>query len=247
MNTKIALITGAAKRIGAKIAQTLHDKGLNVVIHYRHSQQEALALCQKLNNIRPDSAVTIAADLNDTKLLFRLIERAYDKWKRLDVLVNNASSFYPTPFENVTEQEWLDLMNSNLTGPFFLSQSAASVLKEHDGCIINIADINAMRPIKKYSVYCIAKAGLVMMTKSLAKELGPKIRVNAVAPGSILWPEDQQNKLTEEVEEKIIARTCLKRQGTPEDIAKAVWFLINDAPYITGDVIAVDGGRLLTD
>lgn len=245
MTTKVALITGAAKRIGAIIAETLHQHGINVIIHYRHSKTAAEHLCVKLNESRSDSAITLCADLNDTAMLFRLIERAFDKWKRLDILINNASSFYPTPFETVDEKQWLDLMASNLTAPFFLSQAAAPMLKEHKGCIVNITDINGIRPLKNYSVYSIAKAGLIMLTKSLAKELGPDIRVNAIAPGSIIWPEDDQNELSEQAQQKIIAKTCLKRQGTPEEIANTVLFLIQNATYITGEIIKVDGGRLL--
>lgn len=242
--TKVALITGAAQRIGAVIAALLHENGMNVVIHYRDSKQAAEALCTQLNQARPDSAITLQSDLNVTQTFPDLINKAQQHWGRLDALVNNASSFYPTPLGTMTEDNWEDLMASNVKAPLFLSQLAAPFLKIQQGCIINITDIHAQRPLKNYTIYCIAKAGLVMLTKSLAKELGPDIRVNAVAPGAILWPSEG-NEVSDDIAQKILQSTCLKRQGTPEDIAKTVLFLIKDAAYITGQIIAVDGGRML--
>lgn len=244
MASKVALITGSAKRIGAAIAEKLHQENINVIIHYRHSQDEAEKLCEKLNAVRHKSAVSLFADLNNTKSLKNFIAAAERTWQRLDYLINNASNFYPTPFGNIEKEHWQDLLASNLTAPFFLSQAAYPLLKKNEGSIINITDIHAKRPLKNYSVYCIAKAGLVMLTKSLAKELAPEVRVNAVAPGSIIWPTGD-NELDRATQEKIIAKTCLKRLGKPLDIAKAVLFLIKDAPYITGQIISVDGGRLL--
>ncbi len=241
---KVVLITGAAKRIGAYMTRFLHNKGMNVVIHYRHSSQDAQILCEELNAIRANSALTLQADLNSHLELSTLINKAYNMWHRLDVLVNNASSFYPTPLGQVNDEQWEDLFSSNLKAPFFLSQAAALSLKQTNGCIINITDIHADRPLRNFPVYCMAKAGLVMMTKSLAKELAPDIRVNAIAPGNILWPMDA-SELSDDLKQELTDRVALKRKGDPEDIAKTVWFLIEDAKYITGQVIAVDGGRLL--
>jgi pteridine reductase len=238
---KVALITGSAKRIGAVLAKTLHQQGMNVIIHYHHSKQAATYLCSELNSIRSHSACSLQADIREVKACIQLIKEAVSIWKRLDLLVNNASSFYPTALGNTYEDQWDDLLGSNLKGPFFLSQAAAPFLSENDGNIVNIADIHADKPLKHYAVYSIAKAGLVMLTKSLARELAPKIRVNAVAPGEVLWPNDQ-NELPERIKQSIIHRTCLKRQGAPKDIAETVLFLMRQN-YITGQVIAVDGGR----
>jgi pteridine reductase len=241
---KVALITGGAKRIGAYMARFLHAKGMNVVIHYRHSSQEAHALCDELNAIRANSALALqVVNLNSHPEVLTLVNKAHAMWHRLDVLINNASSFYPTPIGQVEEDQWNDLFCSNLKAPFFISQAATLPLKQTKGCIINITDIHADRPLRNYSVYCMAKAGLVMMTKSLAKELAPDIRVNAIAPGNILWPLNAE--LPEDLKQELTERVALKRKGEPEDIAKAAWFLIEDAGYITGQVIAVDGGRLL--
>lgn len=239
---KVAIITGAAHRIGAAVAYNLHQAGLNVVLHYRHSAEAAETVCKNLNQQRPDSAITIQADLHDHASLQPLIEQAQQQWGRLDVLINNASSFYPTSLNEATEEQWDELLGSNLKAPFFLSQAAAPHLKKQQGTIINIVDIHAERPLKGYPIYSIAKAGLVMMSKSLACELGPEIRVNAVAPGAILWPEHDIN---DEIKQNIISRTFLKRQGQPSDIAKAILFLIEDAPYTSGHVLTVDGGRSL--
>jgi pteridine reductase len=244
VNNKVVLITGAAKRVGAAIAQRCHQQGMRLAIHYRESAQHASTLCTRFNQQRKNSAITLKADLCDTDKLQGLIAQVLGEWGQLDVLINNASSFYPVPLAKVTPKEWEELIASNLKAPFFLSQLAAPHLKQQKGCIINLVDIQARRPLKNYSVYCIAKAGLVMLTKSLAKELGPEIRVNAIAPGIVLWPDDE-TEFNEALREKIIARNALKRAGTPQDIAKTVVFLINDADFITGQIIAVDGGRSL--
>lgn len=240
---KVALITGAAHRIGAVTARILHEAGANLVLHYRSSSGAAHALHDDLNARRAGSVVLAQADLLDTSRLPRLVQHAMDAWGRLDVLVNNASSFYPTPVGSVTEAQWDDLTGTNLKAPFFLSQAAAPYLARHHGCIVNIVDIHADRPLKSHPVYSLAKAGLVMLTKALARDLGPDVRVNAVAPGAILWPE---NRMDEETKQHILSRTALKRQGCPEDIAKAVLFLIRDAAYTSGHVLTVDGGRSLS-
>jgi len=238
--TKVALITGAAARIGAEICRTLHAAGMNVVIHYRNSSEQATELCDALNQQRADSAAMLQADLLDTASLPQLVNQAAAIWGRLDALVNNASSFYPTPVGEITEAHWDDLMGSNLKAPIFLSQAATPYLQQSHGCIINIVDVHAFRPMKAHPVYCAAKAGLAMLTQSLARELGPEIRVNGVAPGAIMWPESE---LAPEVQTSILERTALKRQGGPEDIARTVRFLVLEGDYITGQVIPVCGGR----
>lgn len=240
-NNKVALITGAAHRIGATTAKLLHENDMNIVLHYRGSRKQAQALQKELNDKRENSVIIIQADLHVTNGLPALIEESLKAWGRLDVLINNASSFYPTQIGKATEEQWDDLVGSNLKAPFFLSQAAAPHLKKTNGCIINIVDIHAERPLKTYPIYSMAKAGLVMMTKSLAGELGPEIRVNAVAPGAILWPEN----LDDVAKQRIISRTFLKRQGKPDDISKTILYLIRDADYVTGQIIAVDGGRSL--
>lgn len=244
LNEKVALITGAARRVGKEIALTLHAAGMNIVIHYNESEPDAKKLCHALNQKRQNSAVMIQNSLGDAEKDKILIENAFNIWKRLDILVNNASRFYPTPLSEATDYAWKDLMDSNLKAPFFLSKAAVPFLAMQEGVIINITDIHAEAPLRDYAIYCISKSGLVMMTKLLAKELGPKVRVNAVAPGAILWPEGENN-LPPEIKEKIINETVLKRQGHPRDIAKAVLFLVRDADYVTGQVINVDGGRYI--
>lgn len=241
---KVALITGAARRIGAVIANTLHQQGMNVIIHYRHSATEAQALCAKLNELRPDSARILQADLHHINEFPTLCATAAKAFGRLDALVNNASCFYPTPLGTVTESAWQSLIDSNLKAPFFLIQAAIPWLAKTQGCVINIADIHGRRPLADHSAYCISKAGLLMLTLSLAKELGPDIRVNAIAPGATLWPE-ADNTLSEERKNQIISDTALKRAGLPLDIAKAVWFFIADAGYVTGQILNIDGGRAL--
>ncbi len=242
IENKVALVTGAARRIGAVIARTLHASGMRVVLHYRSSSRDARSLCHELNAARPDSAALLGADLSRVDNFDETVAETLSHWGRLDVLVNNASSFYPTPVGTITGAQWQELLDSNLRAPFFLSQAAARPLAECEGSIVSIADVHGERPLKGYPVYSIAKAGLVMMTRSLARELGPKVRVNAVAPGAILWPEDD---IGAEQQQRILARTALKRQGSPDDIARAVLFLVCDAPYVTGQIIAVDGGRSL--
>lgn len=242
LHERVALITGGVHRIGAHTARTLHAAGMRLVLHYRSSREAAQELQAELNAIRPDSVVLVGADLLDPATINSVIADARSAWKRLDVLINNASSFYPTPAGTVTEEQWHDLMGTNLKAPFFLSQAAAPHLKASRGCIVNIVDIHADRPLKRFPVYSMAKAGLVMMTKAMACELGPEVRVNAVAPGAILWPEHDMDQVTQQ---RIISRTFLKRQGKPENIARAVLFLIRDADYTSGQVITVDGGRSL--
>ncbi len=239
---KVALLTGAAQRVGAVIAETLHAQGMRLVVHYRQSKQAAHALQEKLNAVRPDSVALVQADLLDTAKITRMVQEAVKTWGRLDVVVNNASSFYPTPVGAVTEAQWDDLLGSNLKAPFFVAQAAARALAEQHGCIINLVDIHGERPLKSYPVYSAAKAGLIMLTKALARELGPQVRVNAVAPGAILWPEDMDDV----TKQRIVSRVILKRQGQPSDIATTVLFLIRDAQYITGQVITVDGGRSIS-
>ena len=242
MQNHTALITGAARRIGAEISRMLHAEGMNIVIHYRSSKDEAEALCNELNALRADSAIIRQADLLNVSECNNLVHKAADYWGELNALVNNASSFYPTPVGEITEAHWDDLMGSNLKAPLFLSQAASPYLVKTRGNIINIVDIHGFRPMKLHPVYCIAKAGLAMLTQSLARELGPEIRVNGVAPGAILWPESE---LDSQLQQDILERTALKRQGEPKDIATTVRFLIRDANYITGQVIPVCGGRSL--
>ena len=244
MLNQTALITGAAKRIGAEISRMLHAEGMNIAIHYRSSEDEAQALCNELNALRMDSAIILQADLHNTGELESLVKKTVDYWGSLNVLINNASTFYPTPVGEITEQHWDDLMGSNLKAPLFLSQAAAPYLKQAHGNIINIVDVHGFRPMKQHPVYCAAKAGLAMLTQSLARELGPEVRVNGVAPGAIMWPE---SGLEDDVEtqQMILDRTALKRKGEPRDIAAAVRFLIRDADYITGQVLPVCGGRSL--
>ena len=239
---KTALVTGGSKRIGATTVRLLHQAGYNVIIHCRLSRQSADALAEELNSIRNDSAAVIHGNLNDETIYNNLIEQAFKCWHRLDVLINNASSFYPTPVGSITMDDWNNLINSNMKAPLFLAQAAAPYLKKTQGNIINMIDVHAQRPMKQHPVYCAAKAGLAMLTMSLAKELGPDIRVNGVAPGAILWPE---NDMSEHNKKLIVERTSLKRPGEPIDIAKTILFLARDANYITGQIIAVDGGRTL--
>jgi pteridine reductase len=241
LTDKVALITGAAHRIGAETARILHAEGMRLVLHYRHSRKAAQNLQKELNDKRPDSIILVQADLLAINGLSTIIQQAIDSFGQLDVLINNASTFYPTQVGSVSEDQWNDLFGSNLKAPFFLAQSAAPYLAKQRGCIINIVDVHADRPLKAHPIYSTAKAGLVMLTKALAVELGPDIRVNAVAPGAILWPEN----LDEVTKHRIINRTVLKRKGDPHDIAKAILYLIRDAGYMSGQVLTVDGGRSL--
>ena len=242
MQNQTALITGAAKRIGAEISRMLHAEGMNIVIHYRSSKAEAESLCNELNALRADSAIILKADLLKVDDCNTLVQKAVSYWGELNALINNASSFYPTPIGEITEAHWDDLMGSNLKAPLFLAQAASPYLAKNRGNIINIVDVHGFRPMKLHPVYCAAKAGLAMLTQSLARELGPEIRVNGVAPGAILWPESE---LDPQIQQDILERTALKRQGEPRDIAATVRFLIRDADYITGQVIPVCGGRSL--
>lgn len=242
MNSPVVLITGAARRVGAEIARTLHAAGASLVLHYRASAQEAERLADDLNARRENSALALRHDLLEIDGLARMIESAVAHFGRLDALVNNASSFFPTPVGGIDAAAWDDLIGSNLKGPLFLSQAAAPHLAQAQGCIVNITDIHAERPLKGYPLYCAAKAGLLGLTRALALELGPAVRVNAVAPGAIEWPENATDFPPDE-QQAIIEHTLLKRVGSPGDIARTVKFLILDAPYITGQVINVDGGR----
>ncbi len=237
---KTVLITGGARRVGAAIARELHAAGANLAIHFRKSAADAAKLAVELNDKRPKSAATIRADLLDVENLGALVEFALRHFGTLDVLVNNASTFYPTKIGEITPAAWDDLMGTNLKVPLFLSQAAAPALRKSNGLILNIVDIHALRPLRDYPVYCAAKAGLQMITRSLAKELGPEIRVNGISPGPVLWPEGPSD---EKARAKIIERTVLKRMGTPEDIARTALFFAASAPFITGQILAVDGGR----
>jgi pteridine reductase len=219
----------------------LHKKGCNIFLHYKTSIQKTRQLVNDMNQIRPDSAKMMQADLLNMDELILLAKQAESAWGSLDVLINNASAFYPQAINEVSERNWDELLGSNLKAPFFLSQALADTLLENSGCIINIIDIHAERGLKDYPIYSIAKAGLAGMTRILAKELGSEIRVNGISPGAILWPEEQ----CLDQQEKILQRVILKRSGEPKDIAKAACFLIEDAPYITGQIITVDGGRTL--
>lgn len=236
----VALVTGAAKRVGAAIARQLHADGHDVVLHYRRSAVDMQALVAELEALRSGSTLAVQADLSEFDRLPELVAQAVGRFGRLDALVNNASAYYATPIGTVTPSQWDELFASNARAPFFLSQAAAPHLKASGGAIVNIADIYAQRPLQQHTVYCMAKAALVMMTQSLARELGPEVRVNAVAPGNVLWSE---NPVKAETLELVRERTALKRQGSPDDIVSAVRWLLTGNGYITGQVIAVDGGR----
>lgn len=242
MQGKVVLVTGAAKRVGAEISRHLHALGANVMIHYHNSERAARRLQRELDKARPGSAAVVRHDLLECDRLTDIVDATIRHFGHLDAVVNNASSFYPTPLGSITEDHWLDLVGTNMKAPLFLAQAAASALTLRGGCIVNIADIHAERPLEEHLVYSISKSGLVGLTKALARELAPHVRVNAIAPGPILWPE--QNVLFDEVSrQRIVSHTPLKRIGEPLDIARTVAFLVDDAPYITGQVIGVDGGR----
>ena len=240
LDNKVVLVTGAARRIGAAIVTRLHAHGAQLAIHYRGSADAARALAGKLNEQRADSAMTIACDLADVDALPGLVDEVVSWGGRLDALINNASSFYPTPVGTITESEWDDLIGSNLKAPLFLSQTATPHLRASQGAIVNIVDIHAQRPLRNHPVYGPAKAGLAMLTRSLAKDLAPEIRVNGVSPGAILWPEDGMN---DAVKQSILRQVPMQRPGEPDDIAGCVLFLLGEAQYVTGQIIAVDGGR----
>ncbi|KAF3978033.1 MAG: pteridine reductase [Methylococcales symbiont of Iophon sp. n. MRB-2018] len=239
---KNVLITGAAKRIGASCARMLHQQGCNIFLHYRSSEQDAFQLFEELSNIRADSVKIMQADLLKLDEISKLAKQAEAAWGSIDILINNASAFYPQPIQQVSERDWDKLLGSNLKAPFFLSQKLSATLIATKGSIINIIDIHAERGLKGYPVYSVTKAGLAAMTKVLAKELGPEVRVNGVSPGAILWPETE---LSEQDKAEILHKVALNRNGEPDDIAKTVCFLAKDASYITGQIIAVDGGRTL--
>ena len=238
---KIVLVTGAARRIGAAIARRLHASGASLMLHYRSADRDAQALQEQLNAARANSVSLIQADLLDFAGLPEIVKNTVARFGRLDALVNNASTFLPTPVGAIGEAEWDSLVGTNLKAPLFLSQAAAPHLKKAQGCIVNITDIHSDRPLKHYVVYTIAKAGLEGLTRSLARELAPEVRVNGIAPGPILWPED--GSFDEVTRQRVISHTLLRRVGDPEDIARTVHFLIADAPYVTGHILAVDGGR----
>ena len=237
---KVAFITGAARRVGAEIARALHGAGANTVLHYRSSSEDAAELARELNAMRPSSAALVSGDLLEVDKLSALAQAAIQQFGRLDVLVNNASSFYPTPVGDITEIDWDDLIGTNLKAPLFLTQAAAPALHANQGLVINLCDIHGMRPLRRHPVYSVAKAGLIMLTRSLARELGPHVRVNGIAPGPVLWPDDG---LDQAVQAEIIDRTALKRPGTATDVARAALFFAAEAPYVTGQILAVDGGR----
>jgi len=237
---KVALITGGARRIGAEVTRRLHAEGMNLVIHYHSSEKEAHSLQQELLDARPDSVVLVQGDILNVAKVRNLVQETVRAFKRIDVLLNNASTFYPTPIDEADEKQWDDLLGTNLKAPFFLAQAVAPHLRKTQGCIVNMADIHGDRPLKNHPIYSIAKAGTVMLTKTLARELGPEIRVNGIAPGAIMWPESD---LDEMAKQRIVSRTPLKSSGNPEDISRTVLFLIKDAPFVTGHVIPVFGGR----
>jgi pteridine reductase len=237
---RCALVTGGARRLGEAIVRRLHAGGASVAVHHRTSGDEADSLIAELDAIRPGSAAAFACDLLDVAALPALVAAVLARFGRLDILVNNASSFMPTPVGTITAEQFDDLVGTNLRAPLFLSQAAAPELRKTHGLILNLADIHGMRPLKAHPVYSAAKAGLIMLTRSLARELGPDVRVNAIAPGPVLWPE---GGLDQALQDEIIAKTALKRTGAPDDIARAAYFFAAEAPYVTGQVLAVDGGR----
>ena len=237
---RVALVTGAARRIGESIADNLHAAGIDVAIHCRNSRAEAQSVAERLNSRRDDSAAIFCCDLVESGAAAGLVDAVIEWRGRLDILVNNASSFYPTPLGTISEDNWNDLLGSNLKAPLFLSQAAMQPLREANGNIINIVDIHAKKPLRDHSVYCAAKAGLIMLTRSLARELAPEVRVNGVAPGAIAWPE---HGMSQTVKDHILGEIPLGHAGNPTDIAAMVRFLALDATYVTGEIIAVDGGR----
>ncbi|MEO6227023.1 MAG: pteridine reductase [Thermomonas sp.] len=241
-SAKVALITGAARRIGAAIARRLHADGYNLALHYRSSQGEMAALLAELNGVRADSAISLQADLAEFDRLPELVAKTVGHFGRLDALVNNASGFYPTPIGTAMPSQWDDLFASNARAPFFLAQAAAPHLRAARGGVVNLADIHGEKPLADHAIYCMAKAALLMLTKSMATDLAPEVRVNAIAPGAILWPDHHDD---EGAQAATLARTPLPRLGTPEEIAAVVSWLLGDASYVTGQTIHVDGGRHL--
>ena len=241
MEGKVVLITGGAKRVGAAICRRLHKAGASIMLHFHSSAGEARLLQAELNHLRANSVALIQADLLDLSKLASIVEQCVNTFGKLDALVNNASSFYETPVGDISESDWNDLIGTNVRAPLFLAQAAAPALRKSQGAIVNITDIHAERPLKNYVVYSVAKAALVGLTRSLARELAPEVRVNAVAPGPVIWPEE--DAFDEVARQRIISSTPLRREGTPDDVARAVHFLLAEAPYITGETINVDGGR----
>jgi pteridine reductase len=240
LNGRTALITGSARRVGAQIARVLHAAGANVVIHCHRSRTAAGQLAAELEARRADSTAVVSADLLDVSQLPPLIRQTCDRFGALDILINNASTFYPTPLGSITAQQWDDLLGTNLRAPTFLAQAAAAELRRAQGLLLNIVDIHGLRPLRDHLVYSTAKAGLIMLTRSLARELAPQVRVNGIAPGPVMWPDagiDDQRK------ERILENTPLHRSGSPHDIARAALFFATGAPFITGQILAVDGGR----
>ena len=244
-DTRVALVTGAAHRIGAAIARELHAAGCAVLLHCRSSRAEADALAAELKAMRHDSAAVLQADLSQLQQVEQLAAAAIAHWGHIDLLVNNASGFFPTPVGTVNEAEWDSLFASNLKGPFFLSQALEPALRKRRGAIVNIVDVYAELPLAQHAVYTMAKAGMAMMTRALAQELGPEVRVNGVSPGAILWPAEENPELGGAKAEALLAQTALKRIGEPSDIARAVRYLGLEAGYVTGQILAVDGGRTL--
>lgn len=239
-NARTVLITGGAKRIGNVIAHTLHASGHNVMVHYRSSADAANQLVSELNSLRVNSAASVQGDLLDLARIPKIVDATIAEFGRLDVLINNASTFYPTPIELINDEFWADLMGSNLKAPAFMVKSAAQYLRVSNGNIINIVDIYSRKPLSDHPIYCAAKAGLEMLTKSLARDLAPDVRVNGVSPGAILWPENDNNPASQSA---LLEKVPLNRMGDPNDIAKTVKFLVEEGSYITGQIIAVDGGR----
>ncbi len=242
LDRKVALITGGAKRIGASLARTLHAAGMNVVVHYHSSLDAARALQEELNAKRRNSCTLIQCELTGYNKLKPLVDESAHQMGRLDVLLNNASAFFQTPIGETNAQHWDTLLDTNLKAPFFLMQAAALHLKKHRGCIINLIDIYAERPLEDHAAYCASKAGLASLTRSFAQNLAPDVRVNGIAPGAILWPENQHDEVAQK---RLISRTPLKRAGQPQDIADTALFLIQNAPYISGQILTVDGGRTI--
>lgn len=244
LHGKVVLVTGGARRVGAAICRHLHAAGANLLVHYRSAALEARALQVELNARRAESVALAQTDLLKIAACSQLVKSALKHFGQLDAVVNNASSFFPTAIGEITEQSWDDLVGTNLKAPLFLAQAAAPELRKQHGCIVNLVDIHADLPMRNHAVYTAAKGGLAALTRALARDLGPEIRVNGVAPGTILWPDDETWR-DELARQRIINQTALKRVGEPEDIARAVKFLLADAPYVTGQIIAVDGGRSL--
>lgn len=242
--TPVVLITGSAHRLGAHTARHLHQRGWNLVIHYRSSEAQAQALCDKLNRIRAESATLIQADLANPGEAETLGAKAIAAWGRLDGLVNNASVFYPNPTHQADASDWDTIMNTNLRAPFFLGQACLPALKQSRGAIVNLIDIYSQRPLANHPLYCASKSGLASLTLSWAKDLAPEVRVNGVSPGAILWPEGDAS-IDEDYQQSILARTPLARTGAPDDIAGAIAYFLCDAPFVTGQILAVDGGRSL--